>query len=214
LTPLAPPRPFGTLEGSDKISVTLPSEVRLPIPANASRLMVATRKTADGEGRLEAEWMDSDRKRLKVRNSAAFPFQECWLISKEAVWDLGAVPAGISATLELKDAVPFDLWASRLLEKGHEQTQWWGYTSSWKGISPSRYGLVLSFYDALKSTWNGSRTHHQLYERGVDLSAELPGGRAILAASFSGDLTAVRCRPELSTEVFGWARCRVREAGR
>jgi hypothetical protein len=81
-------------------------------------------------------------------------------------------------------------------------------------VSPSRCGLVLSFNESLNEAWDPRRSRRPILERGIDLSPALEKGEVVLVGLFDRNLSAIRTRPEIPAETFGWARIRVREANR
>lgn len=214
LSLLPPPRSFGAAETSDPARVELPSTVRMAVPPAAARLLVSSRPAGREDGPITARWTAAERKGLLVKNPAPFALKECWLVSKETVWPVDGIPAAAERTIELKDAMPFEEWARRLLRRRDESPRWWWQESAWDSIPGQRWGLALTFYEQLQRTWGDVKYRHVLLERGIDWSAALGRGEAILVGSFDANVSAVRSTPEISPESYGWARIRVGEAAR
>jgi hypothetical protein len=211
ISPLAPGRPFGAVDTPDPISVALPSEVRLPTPTSATRLLAASRPVGEGDGALSAEWATPERKSLKVRHAGPFPLVECWAVSKESVWRLQGIAPDSTVTVELTKPIPFNEWAAMLGMYPHPGP-WRLRNHSWTRMGAARFGLVLSFYEALHA-WNRT-ARYQLFERGVDFSPELEQGAVFLVGSFDRNLSAIRCTTGVPATTFGWARTRIREGDR
>jgi hypothetical protein len=218
ITAVPPPRSFGTVDPPEAMSLSgsLPSGLRLPTPPSAPRMMVSSRALQADEGTVSVQWTGSDRKTLEVKNGAGFPLRECWAVSKETVWSLGEIGAASSRRIELKNPYPFKAWASQQLRalKADERNTWWRYNVSWDRVNPDRYGLVLTFHEAFNEAWDQDHNRHLLLEKGIDFSPALAREEVIMVGSFDGNLAAIRTRPEIRAEVFGWARVRVREATR
>jgi len=195
--------------------VSLPSEARLPTPTAATRLLVAQRPLAEGEGSLSAEWATSDRKSVKIRHAGSFPLEECWVVSKDSVWRLGPIAADSTSTQELTKPTTFADWGSMLL-KDEGVARLRDEQDPWRRLNARRTGLVLTFDEALHSLWVPSRerTRYRLYERGVDLTSTLERGGVVLVGSFDRNLSTFRCTPEVPMKSFGWARARIREGNR
>ena len=214
VTPLAPSRPYGAVGVPEPIVATVSSGVRIPAPPSAMRMFVADRALGEKERILSAEWASADRKSVKLRNAAPYPLGECWAVSKDAVWRLGELSAESSVTRELKDPVPFGVWAKQELKGEAYEPFWWQRDTTWTRLSAPRYGVVLSFWESLNAVSAGARTRHVLQERGVDRSSELEQGEVVVVGSFDRNISSLRCRPGIEPETFGWARARVREAAR
>jgi hypothetical protein len=206
-------RPFGATETSDPVSVALPSEVRLPTPTSAMRLLVAARPAAEHDGVLSAEWAAADRKTVKVRHPGAYPLNECWAVSKEAVWRLSPIAANSSPTLELTNPIKFSDWAKQLTVDPNSGV-WNPRDQAWVRKGADRFGLVVSFYEMLHASWFGERTRYRLYERGIDRSPELESGAVILVGSFDRNLSEIRCAPVIPERTLGWVRATIREGTR
>lgn len=214
LSPLPSQRAFGASEDAEMTRVDLPSSARLGVPPSASRLLVSSRPTAPADGSITARWSTAERKGLVVKNGAAFPLGECWVVSKETVWPLEGIAAGAERTVELRGAEPFDAWAPKLLPPRKEPRSWWQQKSSWESVPPSRWGLALTFHEQLHRAWGDTQYRRVLVERGIDLSPALARGEVVLVGSFDRNVSGIRSTPELASETFGWARIRVGEAAR
>jgi hypothetical protein len=214
LSPLPPQRNFGAADKSEGAVVTVPSGLHLAVPPASPRLLVSSRPTAPADGSITARWATGERKGLLVKNDAPFPLQECWLVSKETVWPLDGIPAGGERAVAIKEPVPFETWASKLLLPVDTSPQWWWQHSTWEAVTQQRWGLVLTFYEQLHHTWGDKKYRRVLLERGVDLTPALTRGEVILVGSFDHNLSGLRSVPEIAAETYGWARIRVGEASR
>src|SRR5205823_5653188 len=138
------------------------SAVHLPTPPSAARSIVASRGVEAAEGAITAEWTAPQQTRLTLKNTAAFSLKECWAVSKDTAWPVGEIPAASSRTLELQDPHSFEKWAAQQLNvRRDKERSWWWRESMWDFVSPSRCGLVLSFYSAIDDAWSEKRTRHQ-----------------------------------------------------
>jgi hypothetical protein len=208
---IAPSRVYGSTEPPDLFTVQLPGAVDVPIPPGASRLFVSSRPVEESDGVLLAAWAGPRKDAVTVKNSAAYPLNECWLVSKDTVWRLRGLPAGFEGTLPLAEPQEFQKWARR--QRKPQENEWLGADPS-SLVEPSRTGLVLSFHAALHGAWTDGRHRRRPQMRDLDWSPLLESGEAVLIGSFDRNLSGIRPRPEVPVETFGWARVPVREASR
>jgi hypothetical protein len=218
ITLLPPPRPFGSIDPPEGMTLSgrLPSGLRLPTPASAPRLMLASREIQPDEGAISAQWTGTGRKSLEVKNSAGFPLKECWAVSKESVWSLGEIGAGSTRRIDLNNPAPMASWALQQLDHLTTGRAYGQFETMWERMSPSRYGLLLSIHEAFYDAWelNRKQSRNLLLEKGIDWSPALAREEVLLLCSFDKNVSALLSKPEIPAEVFGWARIRVREATR
>jgi hypothetical protein len=215
LTPLTSGRGFGRIDPEARSSVTVPSTARLAVAPSSLRLLVSSRAPEPSDGSVSAAWDTPEKKQIRVKSSAPFPLKECWVVSKETVWRVGEIPAGASLTLELGGAEPFEAWAPKLLLPAREERSvWWSWESPWDRVAAARWGLALTFHEALNRVWNRGGSRHLLLERGVDLSLALAKGDVVLMGSFDRNLSGIRVEPSLDPETHGWVRVRIGGAAR
>lgn len=214
ITALGPSRGFGAGDPPAPTTVDLQGQARLRIPPSALRMVFLSRPVEPGEGAFTAEWPSGDRGKLLVKNTSAVPLKECWVVSKDSVWSAGEIPATSSRTVLLKDAEPFSTWGPKLLNPRKDPYDWWQRDRGWERMGLARTGLAISFFEALHDTWALNDSRHVLYERGIDLSPGLERGETYLMGSFEKSAAGARLEPEIAADTYGWARVRVREAGR
>jgi hypothetical protein len=216
ITVVPPPRAFGAVDPPEAMTLSgsLPSGLRLPTPASAPRMLIMSRALQADEGAISARWTGSDRKSLDLKNGAGFPLKECWAVSKETVWPLGEIGTGSSRRIELGNPYPFGAWGRQQLNPRKDDRGWRSYECVWDRMSPSRFGLVLTFHEAFNDAWERDRNRHLLLEKGIDWSPALAREEVVVVGSFDQNVSALQSKPEIPAEVFGWARVRVREAAR
>ena len=213
LAPLAPTMFFGTPEPSQPITVDLPAHVRFDAPPSSLRCLVGAPPVEAGSASVTSEWLGSGKRKLSVHNATSVTLKECWIVSKDTVWPAGEIPALTDGELALEGGETFAAW-SRKIRAPVETILWTRSPPVWDRVAPEKFGLVLSFFDALHSAWNENDEIEFMRDRGFDRSSALARGDTVLVGSFSQNLSGFRIDPGVEAATFGWARILVREAKR
>jgi len=211
LTVLPPSRAFGAAETTEPAVVTSSDGGRLPIPPSETRLFVASRPPTPAEAGISARWTDAKHGAVTVQNTADFPLENCFALSKESAWPLPSVAAGATLTASLGNPQSFATWAYGALDGTRV---WWPDGEAWTPAPPDRLAASLAFFEAFQEQQAVTRTRRLLQERGVDWSGILAAGGVVVVGSFDRNLSQVEIAGGPAPVVKGLARVRVQEASK